>query len=58
MTGLIVVYSKIQVDVQIDCHKNMLQTLQAYTGYEGRVLRMMPKSRLRQSTDGIHKGTL
>lgn len=52
------VYRKIQVDVQIDCRENMLHTLQAYTGYEERVLCMMPKSRLRQSADGIHKCTL
>lgn len=52
------VYSKIQVDVQIDCRENMSHTLQAFTGYEERVLRMISKSRLRQSTDGIHEGTM
>ena len=52
------VYRKIQVDVQTDCRENMLHTLQAYTGYKERVLCMMHKSRLRQSTDGVHKSTL
>ena len=51
-------YSKIQVDVQIDCRENMLHTLQAFTRYEERVLHMISKSRLRQSTDGIHEGTM